>query len=133
MAPLLDDPAGVAGSIPGSRKAYETGSRPDIRVPVREVMIDGGAGAVRLYDSSGPYTDADVSVDVSRGLPPLRASWIRERADVEEYAGREVHPRDDGRRSDRDPLANLAVFPRTRARAPLRRRRCRPGARESRR
>ena len=119
MAQLLDDPARVAGSIPGSRKAYLTGSRPDLRVPVREVMIDGGAGAVRLYDSSGPYTDADVSIDVSRGLPPLRAAWIRERADVEEYAGRQVHPRDDGRRSDRDPLANLAVFPRTRAR-PLR-------------
>ena len=73
-------------------KVYVSGSRPDIRVPAREVPLSGGADApgngsaspaqVRLYDTSGPYTDPDAAVDVRRGLAPLRLPWIRERADV---------------------------------------------------
>ncbi|RKN11337.1 phosphomethylpyrimidine synthase ThiC [Streptomyces radicis] len=62
----------------GSHKAYVTGSRPDLRVPVRRVHLTDGS-AVTLYDTSGPYTDPGVTTDVTRGLPPLRSGWIAER------------------------------------------------------
>ncbi len=51
---------------------------------------------VRVYDTSGPWGDPDFHGDVTQGLPPLRAKWIRERGDVEEINGREVQPIDDG-------------------------------------
>ena len=70
-----------------SRKVYLAGSRPGIRVPVREITLSGGQPPVRLYDTSGPATDPDARLDVKRGLPPLRLGWIRERGDVEELAG----------------------------------------------
>jgi phosphomethylpyrimidine synthase len=87
-----------AGPLPGSRKVYIPGARhAELRVPLREVALAPGAGdPVRLYDSSGPYTDPAVAVDINAGLPPLRAEWIRARGDVEEYAGRRVHPKDNG-------------------------------------
>src|SRR5499427_6139574 len=70
-----------------SRKVYLTGSRADIRVPMREIALSGGNPPLRLYDTSGPYTDPDVDLDLKRGLPPLRLGWIIERGDVEELAG----------------------------------------------
>ena len=70
-----------------SRKVYLTGSRPDLRVPIREIALSGGEPPVRLYDTSGPYTDPDATPDLKRGLDPLRLPWIRERGDVEELAG----------------------------------------------
>src|SRR5688572_16907786 len=70
-----------------SRKIYLPGSRSDIRVPVREIALSGGEPALRLYDTSGPYTDPDVMLDLKRGLDPLRLPWIRERGDVEELPG----------------------------------------------
>lgn len=86
--PLTRDP------LPGSRKRYVEGSRPDLRVPMREIRQSptraaGPDGAVALeenppvvvYDTSGPYTDPDVAIDVRRGLPPLRLAWIRARGD----------------------------------------------------
>jgi phosphomethylpyrimidine synthase len=80
-------------------KTYLKGSRPDLRVPMREVRLTTGDTVVR-YDTSGPYTDPGYHADVRRGLPPLRATWIRERGDVEEYAGRPVAAVDDGYRDD---------------------------------
>jgi phosphomethylpyrimidine synthase len=73
------------------RKAYRTGSRPDIRVPYREVLLSTGA-AVPLYDTSGPYTDPAYEADVRRGLPALRARWIEGRGDTEEYQGSAPRP-----------------------------------------
>ena len=70
-----------------SRKIYLPGSRSDIRVPVREISLSGGEPPLRLYDTSGPYTDPDVTLDLKRGLDPLRQAWIRERGDVEELGG----------------------------------------------
>src|SRR5690554_3817937 len=82
--------------IPGSRKVYVPGViHPDVRVPMREIeqtptrsRVPGGADEVNpvitVYDTSGPYTDPDVAIDVRRGLLPLRLKWIRERGDVEE-------------------------------------------------
>src|SRR6476646_12295096 len=56
---------------------------------------------VRVYDTSGPWSDPDFHGDVTQGLPPLRAKWIRERGDVEEINGRKVQPIDDGFLSDK--------------------------------
>lgn len=97
----------------GWHKGYVTGSRPDISVPVRRVHLTNGQD-VTLYDTSGPYTDPNITTDVRRGLPPLRESWIIARGDTEEYPGRPVRPEDDGLRhtSPRGGLRNLdAVFP----------------------
>ncbi len=104
--------------FPASRKVYLTGSRPDIRVPMREIQQEPTSGRfghepnppVRVYDTSGPYTDPDAAPDIRRGLPPLRRPWILERGDVEEYEGRPVRPEDNGLRAN-DPRANLAEFP----------------------
>ncbi|OEU90303.1 phosphomethylpyrimidine synthase [Streptomyces abyssalis] len=79
----------------GWHKGYLSGSRPDLRVPVRRVHLTSGKD-VTLYDTSGPYTDPAIDTDVRRGLPPLRQNWITERDDTEEYAGRELRPEDDG-------------------------------------
>jgi phosphomethylpyrimidine synthase len=83
--------------FPASRKVYVTGSRGDLRVPMREVALTNGE-TVTLYDTSGPYTDPAVAVDVARGLPALRAPWIEARGDTEVYDGRRVQPVDDGAR-----------------------------------
>ncbi len=81
--------------LPKSRKIFVAGSRPDLRVPMREITQDvtpTSSGPeinppLTVYDTSGPYTDPDVKVDVRSGLAPLRAAWIAERGDVEELAG----------------------------------------------
>src|SRR5215510_13085582 len=67
-------------------KIYLSGSNPSIRVPVRELLLTNGE-RIRLYDTSGPYTDPDYSVDLKQGLPPLRRHWILARGDVEPGAG----------------------------------------------
>src|SRR3954471_6458093 len=84
-------------TLTGSRKTYLAGSRPDLRVPMREVLLTTGDSVV-LYDTSGPYTDSAMKVDIGLGLPPLRAAWIEERADTEAYDGRPTRPEDDGRK-----------------------------------
>ncbi|GAA2739794.1 MULTISPECIES: phosphomethylpyrimidine synthase ThiC [Kitasatospora] len=107
---------------PAWRKAYRDGSRPDLRVPYREVRLTNGK-SVPLYDTSGPYTDPAYEADVRRGLPALRDAWIRQRGDVEEYEGREARPEDDGIKHTAPRGGNLrnldAVFP-GRPRRPLR-------------
>src|SRR3546814_19049839 len=95
------------GPIPGSRKVYQTGgSQGDLRVPFREVALEASANEppVRLYDTSGPYTDGAAKVDVYSGLPRMREAWIKARGDVEEYEGRAVRPEDNHRAGD-DPGA----------------------------
>jgi phosphomethylpyrimidine synthase len=80
------------GALPGSRKLMLDG------VPFREVALSGGEPPVRLYDTSGPYTDDAVSIDIKRGLAARRRDWILARGDVEEYEGRARQPEDDGLR-----------------------------------
>ncbi len=101
------------GSTPlVGRKVYVEGSHPDVRVPVREIALETGGGSagsapqtLRLYDTSGPYSDERVDTDVRRGLVPLRAGWIRERGDVEEYASeRPTHDRRGFAGPSRHPL-----------------------------
>lgn len=95
----FDTPGSTTGTgLPGSRKTYLQGSRPDLRVPMREVLLTTG-DSVLLYDTSGPYTDPALRTDVRLGLPALRAPWIAERSDTEEYAGRPVQPVDNGAKS----------------------------------
>ena len=76
--------------LPGSKKLMLGG------VPFREVALSGGEPPVRLYDTSGPYTDDSVAINIDKGLASLRREWIAARGDVEEYAGRERQPEDDG-------------------------------------
>ena len=64
-----------------SRKMYATGSDPSIRVPMREIELTNGERHI-VYDTSGPYTDPDVAVDVRAGIAPLRAGWIEQRDDT---------------------------------------------------
>ena len=79
-------------SLPSSRKIYVSGSRPDIRVPMREISQSDTPAAmgveqnpsICVYDCSGPYTDPQAKIDIRSGLAPLRAAWIAERADSEE-------------------------------------------------
>jgi phosphomethylpyrimidine synthase len=91
----------TTGPIPGSAKTYVTGGKDDaLRVPFREVKLEDSAKEppVRLYDTSGPYTDEGVAIDVYKGLPRLRDPWVRARGDVEEYQGRDVRPEDNHRK-----------------------------------
>ncbi|MCA0176591.1 MAG: phosphomethylpyrimidine synthase ThiC [Proteobacteria bacterium] len=81
--------------FPASRKDWIVGSRPDLRVPVREVQLTNGERA-SLYDTSGPYTDPAAHIDVRAGLPSVRGAWIAERDDTETYAGRTAQALDDG-------------------------------------
>ena len=113
----------TTGPLPGSRKVYVAGRlHPDLRVPMREISLaptmQGRGGEARVveenppllvYDTSGPYTDPSAAIDVQRGLPPLRASWIDARGDSEEVAGRTYRPEDDGRRAA--PVGRAAAPP----------------------
>jgi len=77
--------------FPNSKKVYVEGSRKDIRVPMREISCaDTVSGAGReknppvcVYDTSGPYTDPEVTVDIRKGLDGIRGNWIEERQDSE--------------------------------------------------
>ncbi|UZG42645.1 phosphomethylpyrimidine synthase ThiC [Caldimonas thermodepolymerans] len=86
--------------FPASRKIHVPGQlHPDIRVPMREVTLTNGE-VVTLYDTSGPYTDPQASIDIRRGLPALRSAWIEARGDVERYEGRARQALDDGARHE---------------------------------
>ncbi|HEU5197886.1 MAG TPA: phosphomethylpyrimidine synthase ThiC, partial [Methylomirabilota bacterium] len=74
----------MSASHPSSRKIYLAGSRPDLRVPMREVCLHGGEPPVQLYDTGGPWTDPDAHPDIKMGLAALRLPWIVGRGDVEE-------------------------------------------------
>ena len=91
--------------FPRSRRVYVEGQQKGVRVPFREIAqtpsrdFNGALEenpSVRVYDSSGPWGDPSNECDVTKGLPPLRAEWIRSRGDVEDYEGRDLQPIDDG-------------------------------------
>lgn len=94
----------IMSSFSGSKKVYVEGSSSDIQVPMREIALSPTTGSfgeeenapVRVYDTSGPYTDPDVTINIQEGLKPLRQKWITERNDVEEYEGRTIKPEDNG-------------------------------------
>jgi phosphomethylpyrimidine synthase len=87
--------ADITRPYPNSRKVHLQGSRPDLRVSIREIAqystptADGVEDnpPIPVYDTSGPYTDPHARIDLRRGLPALRASWIEERGDTEKLSG----------------------------------------------
>ncbi len=112
---------------PNSKKVYVEGNlHKDIQVPFREIklastIIQNSAGnepieekndPVLVYDTSGPYTDPDVEIDVRKGLTPIRQQWILARGDVEAYSGRAELPQDNGYKSE-DQMKEIERFNRT--------------------
>ena len=90
-------PTVTTGPLPASRKVY-TSPAPGLAVPHREIDLHATANEppVRVYDTSGPYSDPAATIDVEAGLPRHRRAWVLERGGVEEYEGREVRPEDNG-------------------------------------
>ena len=87
--------------LPASTKVYIEGGAHGVRVPMREIALSptsaGKASShalpeqnppIRVYDTSGPYTDPNATIDVRKGLAPIRASWIDQRGDTEWVTGR---------------------------------------------
>lgn len=105
--------ADVTRPISGSTRIYVEGSQPSIRVPMREVHCEATPASfgveenppIPIYDTSGPYTDPEIDVDLLEGLQPVREPWILERRDTEQLSG----PSSEfGRQREQDPaLANL--------------------------
>ncbi|UYY76395.1 phosphomethylpyrimidine synthase ThiC [Sphingomonas sp. R1] len=98
----------TTGPIRGSRKIH-VGKH---RVAMREIHLEPGSGEapVRVYDTSGPYTDPDARIDIMAGLPALRRDWILARGDVEAYDARQVKPEDNGLKGP-DRSAGVPQFP----------------------
>lgn len=119
MSAISEKNITIMSSFEGSKKVYVEGSRPDILVPMREIALSPTTGSfgneenapIRVYDTSGPYTDPAYQVDITKGLPALRNAWIQERGDVEAYEGRSIKPEDNGFRHVDDPRIQENVFP----------------------
>lgn len=90
----------LKSSLPGSKKVYVDGTREGMKVPMREIEQSDTNGVqnppIRVYDTSGPYTDPEYKVELEKGIPTPRHSWTLGRGDVEAYEGREIQPEDDG-------------------------------------
>jgi len=111
----------TTGPIRGSRKIHVPSEAvPAVRVAMREIALEPGAKEppVRVYDTSGPYTDPAATIDIQAGLPALRRDWIAARGDVETYAARAVKPEDNGLKGP-DRSAGVPPFPGA-AKLPLR-------------
>ncbi|MCC6828391.1 MAG: phosphomethylpyrimidine synthase ThiC, partial [Novosphingobium sp.] len=111
----------TTGPIRGSRKIHVgTPTFPDLGVAMREISLEPGSGEapVRVYDTSGPYTDSAATIDISAGLAPKRRDWILARGDVEAYDGRDVLPEDNGKLGP-DRSGGVPAFPNP-VRRPLR-------------
>ncbi len=89
----------TTGPLPASRKVYvESPNDASVQVPMREIDLHPSAlePPVTVYDTSGPYSDPDCSINIREGLAPLRRAWVEGRGDVESYEGRDVKPEDNG-------------------------------------
>src|SRR5882757_6161568 len=97
--PNIATPKVTTGPIFGSRKVYANpDAATELRVPVREIALEPSSGEppVPVYDTTGPYTDPDATIDVEQGLPRRRTAWVKERGGVEAYEGRPIKPVDNG-------------------------------------
>jgi phosphomethylpyrimidine synthase len=101
----------TTGPIRGSKKVHVG----PLKVAMREIHLEPSCGEppVRVYDTSGPYTDPNAAIDIAAGLPELRQDWIRARGDVEDVAQREVKPEDNGQLGP-DRSGGVAPFPNVR-------------------
>ncbi|KER36077.1 phosphomethylpyrimidine synthase ThiC [Sphingobium indicum] len=106
----------TTGPIRGSRKIHVG----PLKVAMREIDLEPGSGEapVRVYDTSGPYTDPNARIDIMAGLPALRRDWIIGRGDVEEYDARAIQPEDNGLKGP-DRSGGVQAFPNT-VKRPLR-------------
>ena len=85
----------VTQPFPQSKKIYIEGSRPDIRVPMREISLSDTHTTeqpepnlpITVYDTSGPFGDPALDVDLMKGMPDVRSGWIAEREDTEQLEG----------------------------------------------
>jgi phosphomethylpyrimidine synthase len=109
LVPKVEELRVTTGPFPASRKVHVPGRmHSGISVAMREIDLEASAGepAVRVYDTSGPYSDPAVETDINQGLPELRKPWLLARGDVEFYEGREVKPEDNGlRRNERSAVS----------------------------
>lgn len=105
----------TTGPISGSKKVHVAAhSGSGIRVAMREISLEGGEAPVRVYDTSGPYTDPNALIDINAGLPQMRREWIEARGDVESYDGRDMKPEDNGQHpgsSGPDRSGGVPQFP----------------------
>lgn len=111
----------TTGPIRGSKKVHVG----PLNVAMREIHLDPSSGEppLRVYDTSGPYTDPDARIDIMAGLPQLRRNWIEARGDVESYDAREIRQEDNGQLGP-DRSGGVPQFPRL-IKRPLR---AKPGA-----
>jgi phosphomethylpyrimidine synthase len=111
MDNIISTPKVTTGPLPSSQKIYVTPeAAPDISVPLREITLTSPAEPkVRVYDTTGPYSDPTVAIDVAKGLAQVRRGWVVARGGVEEYAGRPIQPIDNGNVK----VAALLPFPNT--------------------
>ena len=98
----------TTGPIRGSAKIHVG----PLKVAMREISLEPSSGEppVRVYDTSGPYTDPAAHIDIAKGLPELRRDWIVARGDVEEVTQREVKPEDNGQLGP-DRSGGVPAFP----------------------
>ncbi len=99
----------TTGAIRGSKKIHVG----PLNVAMREISLDPSCGEppLRVYDTSGPYTDNNARIDIMAGLPQLRRQWIEGRGDVESYDARELRPEDNGQLGP-DRSGGVPQFPR---------------------
>jgi len=115
LMPKVEELRVTTGAFPASRKVHARGRQhPEISVAMREIDLEASAGepSVRVYDTSGPYSDPAIEIDINRGLPELRRPWVLARGDVEFHDGREVKPEDNGLR--RGEASAVSLFDRGR-------------------
>ncbi|CDO46490.1 phosphomethylpyrimidine synthase [Bartonella henselae] len=92
--------------FPASRKIYQQSPLfSDVQVPLREISLTDGSAekSLNIYDTSGPYTDNDIIIDITNGLPAISLPWLSKRADTEPYPARPVKPEDNGLLYDKTP------------------------------
>ena len=97
--PNLETPKVTTGALPASRKVHAVpDAAPDLRVPLREIVLsqESGEPPLPVYDTSGPYTEESVTIDVEKGLPRARIAWVKARGGVEDYDGRPIKAVDNG-------------------------------------
>ncbi len=110
LAPRIEELRVTTGPFPSSRKVRAPGRlHPEISVAMREIDLEASSGEppIRVYDTSGLYSDPTAEIDINKGLPELRKPWIVARGDVEFYQGREVKPEDNGLRHGEESAVSL--------------------------
>ena len=110
----LVTPKVTTGPLPASRKIHSVpDAASDLRVPLREIMLDAKSGELPLpvYDTTGPYTDNDAVIDVEKGLKRVRVEWVKARGGIEDYQGRPIQPVDNGNVSGKHLARNFPNTP----------------------